>query len=149
MSPAAREDQSEPNVFNCVVFSTSMLPGKMSQETIAKRPLARASPATQSDKRMEHEPTVIFDNPRKSVKEFLTTEFADFADRHTLTYPYYPRSENCEAERSTGLKTQEMAEIELLCVAQRCLTASLRELIGNGALGDGKSSQKNKIINVC
>ncbi|MEJ7593646.1 MAG: hypothetical protein WKF77_19070 [Planctomycetaceae bacterium] len=89
---------------------------------------------------------MIFDNPRKSVTEFLTT---DFTDKHTLTYPCHPWSENCEAQRSNGLKTQEMVEIELLCLAQRSLTASLREQIGDGALGGEKSSQKNKIINVC
>ena len=61
--------------------------------------LARASPATQSDKRTEHEPTLIFNNPRKSGKEFLTADFADFTDKHTATHPYHPRhpqSESCD-----------------------------------------------------
>jgi len=45
--------------------------------------LSRDSHATQSDQRMDHKPTVIFDDPRKSMKEFLTTDFADFTDKHT------------------------------------------------------------------
>jgi len=33
-----------------------------------------------------HEPSAGFArNPTKSVKEFLTTDFADFTDKHTLT----------------------------------------------------------------
>ena len=35
------------------------------------------------------------------------------------------------------------------CVAQRSLTASLKERINNGALEGEKSSQKNIVINVC
>jgi|GEM_PF-6550581 len=50
------------------------------------------------------------------------------------------RSENCKTERSWGLKTQEMVEIDVLCVAQRSLTASLGEQIGDGAYGGEKSS---------
>ena len=61
----------------------------------------------------------------------------------------HPRSESCEAERSNGLKSQVMVEIDVLYVAQSSLTASLREHIGDGALGGEKSSQKNKIINGC
>ncbi len=38
-------------------------------------------------------------NPGKSVKEFLTTDFADFTDKHTAPHPYYPQHpwfKNCD-----------------------------------------------------
>ena len=40
-----------------------------------------------------------------------TVSSTDVTDKHTLTFPCHPRSENCEAQRSNGLKTQETFEI--------------------------------------
>jgi hypothetical protein len=68
-------------------------------------------------------------NPRKSVKEILTADFADFTDKHTVTHPCHPRN-----PRSKKLRLE--SQLHSKCTAQNfLLLRKFRKLVVRSTRG--------------